>query len=65
MFACRLRSASFASLALHAMDIPYHRKGMAISSDRLPAITEMKRPASKEEVRHLLGLVAYVAKFLP
>ena len=41
------------------------QKGVAVSRDRLRAITEMKRPASKEEVRRLLGLVAYVPKFLP
>ena len=40
-------------------------KGIEVSGDKFRAITEMKRPESKEEVRRLLGLVAYVAKFLP
>ena len=41
------------------------RKGIEVSGDKFRAITEMKRPESKEEVRRLLRLVAYVAKFLP
>ena len=40
------------------------QKGVAVGSDRLHSITEMKRPASKEKVRRLLGLLAHVAKFL-
>ena len=39
-------------------------KGVRLSEAKLQAVTEIKRPKSKKDVRRFLGLVAYVVKFL-
>lgn len=39
-------------------------EGIRVSEAKLQALTKMKRPENKEEVRRFLGMIAYVAKFL-
>lgn len=39
--------------------------GVKPDENKVKAISEMKPPTNREELRRLLGLVAYVAKFLP
>ena len=39
-------------------------EGIRVSEAKLQAITKMKRPGNKDEVRRFLGMIAYVAKFL-
>ena len=39
--------------------------GLEPSRDKVPALTEMAAPTSKEEVRRFLGMIQYLAKFIP
>ena len=39
--------------------------GLEPSRDKVRALTEMPNPSSKEEVRRLLGMIQYLAKFIP
>ena len=39
--------------------------GLEPSRDKVRALTEMSAPTSKEEVRRFLGMIQYLAKFIP
>ena len=39
--------------------------GLQADPEKVKAITEMKSPTNVEELRHFLGLVNYLGKFLP
>ena len=41
------------------------REGLQPTDERIKAITEMKRPENKAELETVMGMIAYVAKFIP
>ncbi|CAC5367807.1 unnamed protein product [Mytilus coruscus] len=43
----------------------YKREGLKIDDNKVKAITEMKSPTSKKELERFLGMVTYIAKFVP
>ena len=47
------------------MDILSREHGLEPSRDKVRALTEMPAPKSKEEVRRFLGMIQYLAKFIP
>ncbi|VDI69620.1 Hypothetical predicted protein [Mytilus galloprovincialis] len=43
----------------------YTREGLKIDDNKVKAITEMKSPTTKKELERFLGMVTYIAKFVP
>ncbi|CAC5413783.1 unnamed protein product [Mytilus coruscus] len=43
----------------------YTREGLKIDDNKVKAITEMKSPTTKKEFERFLGIVTYIAKFVP
>ena len=39
--------------------------GLQPTDDRIKAITEMRDPTNRSELETVLGMIAYVAKFIP
>ncbi|CAC5396000.1 unnamed protein product [Mytilus coruscus] len=43
----------------------YTREGLKIDDNKVKAITEKKSPTTKKELERFLGMVTYIAKFVP
>ncbi|XP_046592854.1 uncharacterized protein K02A2.6-like [Neodiprion lecontei] len=43
----------------------FTNQGIRIDADRIQAVTEMKKPTDTKGVERLLGMITYVAKFIP
>lgn len=43
----------------------FTNEGIRIDADRIQAVTEMKKPTDTKGVERLLGMITYVAKFIP